>query len=466
MDLFLLLITSTALLIYGAAVATYDYRHGNMASPLCLTAALFCVHFAVPGVVIAIDQELLVIEQNLPYVLKAQVFALLCFAVFHGTYTFLFRRDKRTHRSGRTAQELWHDGRLLLVLAILFLAGWADRAYVIASDGYLQLNRAVQGQLEGPFYAAVRMIELFPQSAVFMALIHLFALPADDERRPTWVRICLFLWIAEFLYWLPSGRKEEIILLLITPFLLLNTVTGRLPKVRTVGLVAVMVIMLFPITFFYRAAWSEKSLAGADIFDVIRESAAEVQARNYDSQLSSGQIIFNRLSLLEPSAACVRLIDEREWELAVGESYTEALLGIIPRFMWPGKPDVHYGTTFGQDAGYIASNDDVTSISVSYVGEAYLNFGMMGFIAFVLMAAIYEAVYAKAKFGSRKVTWALMYATVLPILLYAGGTFALYFGGLIKLLPLFYGLSRFSSGVPRNPSASRLRATRATRLVS
>jgi hypothetical protein len=35
-------------------------------------------------------------------------------------------------------------------------------------------------------------------------------------------------------------------------------------------------------------------------------------------------------------------------------------------------------------------------------------------------------------------TWILVFVITLPTVLYVGGTFALHFGGLIKLLPFFY----------------------------
>jgi hypothetical protein len=40
-----------------------------------------------------------------------------------------------------------------------------------------------------------------------------------------------------------------------------------------------------------------------------------------------------------------------------------------------------------------------------------------------------------------KQTWALIYAVTLPTILFCGGTFALYFGGILKTWTLFYFLA-------------------------
>lgn len=438
-----LLFLSAFLLVHCAVVGIRELRSARMSSPLCLFSGLFAIHFAVPGLLIALSPDLLVIEQNEPYVMQAQFFAVCCFVTIHIMAGILRRRELR---SGQPAASVtaWNDRRIFWICVILFLLGWVDRAYVVANDGYLQLHRAVQGQLEGPFYAAIRMIEMFPQTVLIICLIQWLATPDSSIKRLVWLRAVVLMWITEFVYWLPTGRKEEVVLLLVLPLIIYNMMTGLQPKRRNFLIAAGFIVLLFPLSYFYRATWSESSLSGASITDVIRESASEVQHRNYDSNLSSGQIIFNRLSLIEPAASCIRLIDEGAWSRFNGSSYFEALFGLIPRILWPSKPDLHYGTTFGQDAGYISSNDNVTSISVTYVGEAYLNFGAFGFLAFALIFTLYSTMFDKARVGNHRTTWAFLYAATLPVLLYFGGTFALYFGGLIKVLPVYYVLGRFA----------------------
>ena len=141
---------------------------------------------------------------------------------------------------------------------------------------------------------------------------------------------------------------------------------------------------------------------------------------------------------MEPVSASIRLIKDGDWEPMLGSSYAEALLSLIPRVLWPGKPDLHYGTEFGHAAGFLSPGDWLTSISVTYFGEAFLNFAWGGLFPMFMMGMILGGVYRQLRVSVRQETWMLVFVIALPTVLYVGGTFALHFGGLIKLLPFFF----------------------------
>lgn len=113
------------------------------------------------------------------------------------------------------------------------------------------------------------------------------------------------------------------------------------------------------------------------------------------------------------------------------------LLTILPRAVWPSKPLFSYGTEFGQAAGLLDPDDWITSISVTFPGEAFINFGWIGFMPFVLIGVMYSLIYRAHQCWRQEQTGMLLYAITLPTILYIGGTFALFMGGLMKLLLLY-----------------------------
>jgi len=110
---------------------------------------------------------------------------------------------------------------------------------------------------------------------------------------------------------------------------------------------------------------------------------------------------------------------------------------VFPRILWLSKPEFHYGTEFGHAAGLLYVDDWFTSVSVTFPGEAFLNFGWFGFMPFFLLGLGYGLLYNQTRMSERAQTSTLLYAITLPTILYIGGTSALYIGGLLKLIPMY-----------------------------
>ena len=108
-----------------------------------------------------------------------------------------------------------------------------------------------------------------------------------------------------------------------------------------------------------------------------------------------------------------------------------------------GKPEFHFGNEFGYLSGVIYPNDFVTAISVTFIGEAYLNFKYAGIIVLGFFGLFFAYFYKKI-FSSKKYhIWLFVYLTILPTLLYFGGSFTLYFAGLLKIVPFSYLIGRY-----------------------
>jgi hypothetical protein len=196
-----------------------------------------------------------------------------------------------------------------------------------------------------------------------------------------------------------------------------------------------ILLAFFPAAHYYRYAMEVGGLLGREPTEVVSEALQNLDVRReLGGEGAVSAVLLTRLSLLEPVSASMRLIDNGEWKSMRGRSYLDALISLVPRIAWPDKPDFHYGTDFGQAAGILGPLDWTTSISVTFPGEAYLNFGWSGAAVMLFMAFAFSSIYYQSRTSS---AWLLCYFVALPTLLYIGGTFALYVGGLLKLMLLF-----------------------------
>jgi hypothetical protein len=216
---------------------------------------------------------------------------------------------------------------------------------------------------------------------------------------------------------------------------------AKLPSAIEIGTLLVFGALLFPATFLYRVAMETTGIDNGVVETVI--AAAELaETGSMTGDKTAGDLVVSRLELLESVCASVRLIREGGWEPMLGMSYMEVLLSFVPRVIWPSKPNLHYGTEFGHAAGFLSPGDWLTSISVTYFGEAYLNLGWLGLFPMFCMGLLLGLLYRQLRVSRHRETWLLVYIAAMPTILYIGGTFALNFGGLIKLLPFFYLVGR------------------------
>ncbi len=61
-----------------------------------------------------------------------------------------------------------------------------------------------------------------------------------------------------------------------------------------------------------------------------------------------------------------------------GESYRNLLVSVIPRLLWPDKPQERLGNEFGHRYHLLNPDDDVTSVNIPWLVEFYANFGTVG----------------------------------------------------------------------------------------
>lgn len=133
------------------------------------------------------------------------------------------------------------------------------------------------------------------------------------------------------------------------------------------------------------------------------------------------------------------LKDSALYELRWGSTYLDAFLILIPSFLFPDRPlpiseeyAMYYKPEY-YDAGGGAA--------FSLIGEAYLNFGIVGPILLGLaMGLIARSVYSKICYGKLSETGIVSYALFLPLLFHSPRTD---FASLLKITTLSLALGLF-----------------------
>ena len=74
--------------------------------------------------------------------------------------------------------------------------------------------------------------------------------------------------------------------------------------------------------------------------------------------------------------------------LLEGESYRPLLTNLVPRALWPEKPEERFGNYFGRRYGFIPETDKGNAINIPWITEMYVNFGVHGVIGGMLVLGI------------------------------------------------------------------------------
>jgi hypothetical protein len=179
-------------------------------------------------------------------------------------------------------------------------------------------------------------------------------------------------------------------------------------------------LITFLVAYFYAASCSRKQivqLGAIAAFVLIATTIYGVQFRNTGLRefIRSGEqesgapdkffVDYNLLSIAGLVAVFPEHYPYLEWEVPEW-----LFVRVVPRALWPGKPD---GTAISPDS-YLDAGP-TTTISATFVGEAYMGFGLAGSIVAGLLLGWLAALWTRKAFSVR---------SDFGILLYGSGFFA------------------------------------------
>ncbi|MBF0138559.1 MAG: hypothetical protein HQL65_20205 [Magnetococcales bacterium] len=184
--------------------------------------------------------------------------------------------------------------------------------------------------------------------------------------------------------------------IIISGLMLVNVVLWILPSILgfTLGRgripLGVVILLLFILTFLSMGKgatrniyWGSGVTSFSDAFQRLSHWAEISMETFQDTSSTTQSLIIDRLNF---SGVLGMVIQRTPNEVPYVGGTTYAMLPsmIIPRFLWPDKPDGHAATIFlGLHYGVHARDQAIlTSIGIGLLGEAYANFGVPGVIVF------------------------------------------------------------------------------------
>lgn len=430
-----LLFTADAVIITAGWIFKKDFLEKNLFSPRSIFAGLTILHFGFPSILLSYENSF-VNKANYEYLDVAILLIFVALIFYYLGFKFIY--GNTVHIKLEDKKQPFDDNRTKRAIYFLLLLGYVSRVYIIVSGGYFQLARATQAEeLKGVFYSIFYIVEEFPMYALLLATIVLWS-KKEDRSKSYWKYLSIVIAFSELLYWLISGRKEQTIMAFLYPVIVYNIMTLKLPSKKAIITFAIFLMLYFPFNFYYRYLLEVGELGGANPIEVITNPEFLFQLTQFEGSDNQKGGILERINLMESVAGCIEIIEKQKWDAIPGENYFAAVYSIVPRFIWESKPEFHYGNEFGHLIGMLYPKDVVTSISVTFIGEAYLNFRFFG--VFVIGAfGLFFGFFYKQIFNSKHYSiWLFIYLVILPTLLYFGGTFTLYFAGLLKLVPFSY----------------------------
>ena len=210
---------------------------------------------------------------------------------------------------------------------------------------------------------------------------------ATGNRR--WLKIAGLGTALHALVGLLSASKGAALFPLLVPFFCYVNVRAAVPWKPVAVVVAAYVLVVFPFATYWRAQLGEAGGSRSEFakqgIDILLEGA---WLGNED--LRTKAVRSGSRGLASVYGTIIRetgIVASHEG----GDTYLLALGVMVPRLLWPGKPDHNGANLVGKKYGIISTSDDATGIAPTWAGEAAMNFGPWGipvfFALFGLLAA-------------------------------------------------------------------------------
>ena len=416
-----------------------DPQNGHVFEVIILFGVLSFLYFCVGTMYLVLVPEALEHQALAPFLLPAQALATLGFLCFLVGYGWFFRTT--------TPSSL---GRFVPKGVLVYLL-----PAVAGSLGMSVQKFQNEGMLNDQgISASLSFLQQFGPLFFFGWFLAWYMMWAKRLRPSIAMPILVTLSVlAALVLFFTFGGKALAATLLGMPALAYYEVKRKLPLKSIFVVALVFVFVIFPMyNTFRRVNRNLDTTRRVDrTFDV---------ARKWDSDEYLDVTVFaflKRITVVTSVAAIVS--DTGRWvDYRYGETLVLAPIGLlIPRFLWPDKPNIGIGQEFGATFRLTKVMDRETYVAPSMVGDFYWNFSVPGVVIGMWILGMgyrwyYQRFGAGAGFDPIRKS---IYFTLLPTALAFEGNVAIAVGGFIKVLVIlvvFLLLSRRLGWLEESPA--------------
>ncbi len=359
----------------------------------------------------------------LPYIPKAAFYALLGYLAFlagyYGPLSGKLGGDrKRQHWIPKGPQFFVALGGIGLLGFLVWAEVFRSR-YVGASA--LSGLTSLLGQLSFLFILA-------------WGLINLIILSGKATRSQKYAYFAFMIPATMLIAQAYVSRKQTTITLVLVPLVAFWYARRKVPWAFLIALFLILVFVLFPL--YNAVRFQDWSLSVGERLSETFDTMQNWDGDEYmDRSVGSLQ---SRLALVNSLAVVLR--DVGRWvPYQKGESYLMApAIILIPRIVWPDKPELSIGLEFGYRFRVVHATDTLTSIAPSLPGELYWEADLPGIlIGMALIGLGTRWFYRRFAYGTPTMSLDRgIYILLLMRTMVIEGALLAEFAGMIKVLLL------------------------------
>jgi hypothetical protein len=409
--------------IYLGALLAYmglrsDPQGGHLFEVIVPFSLLSFLYFCVGTLYLVIVPQALEYPSLAPFLLPALALATLGYLLFLVGYGWFFRKTAPSPL-----------GRFVPKSVLVYLLPAFAGSLGLSVQRYQN-----QGMLNDQGISpALSFLQQFAPLFFFGWFLAWYMMWAKRLRSSTAVPLLVTLSVITVLVLIFTfGGKGLAFTLLSMPALAYYEVKRKIPVKSVLAVILIFVFIIIPVYNTFRQL--NRHLDMTRRVDRTFEMASKW---NSDKYLDASLFAFlKRITIVTSIAAVVS--DTGRWvDYRYGETLILAPIGLlIPRFLWPDKPNISIGQEFGETFRLKGDMDRETYIAASMVGDFYWNFSVAGVVVGMWILGMcarwyYQRYGAGSGFDPIRKS---IYFTLLPTALAFESNVALLVGAVIKLL--------------------------------
>jgi hypothetical protein len=392
---------------------SFDY-----AEAVLLYGILYSLYFGVGAIFLKFNPERLTSLSLYNYLDPALALAVVGYVALLAGYGFTFRHV----RPPRWAN-LEPRGVIVYVLfggmGLAGFLGGAMHATQVLSGSAFSPVVSMLGQFTSLFF--------FPWFLVWYAIL--------SGRLQGLRALCLgagFLAAAIMIVIVNVGQKGTPATLAAIPMIAVWYARGRFPLKTIATLVLIWILVVFPVYNTFRL--QHRSIPTAERMERSVDTMTSWDAREFADR--SIIAFFGRIAIIQAPAAVLRDAG-RSVDFMYGKTlFLTPMSFLVPRFLWPDKPQFTLGHDFGRIFGLLSRADRQTYLAITTIGELYWNLHVPGVLAgMFVLGSLLGWIYRRYGQGfaiepMRKA----MYVMLLTVMLQGEGNIAGFVSGIVRTL--------------------------------
>jgi len=316
------------------------------------------------------------------------VFALTSFVALLGQTMFFcgyesIRKDLNFPHVNRTLRHI-KMGNMFIVLAPLIVLTWFGRIMLLQNGCYYQIFTS-DFQFISPYFSVLAQFGRYG----LIIVIALFAIAFSEmnkKKQGKKLSIAILACLVEIGWYLPSGSRGILVLIVLGPIFAYIFVMRKLPK-KTIILILLLGIPILSVLYSYRYVASQ--YFSVSEINLQKVPDAFLSALDRTEKEEKGSKVYRIMDRFYDGKNLNHLLIHysHDYNYEFGATYKNILYIFVPKFLYRNKPV--FSTSLGKWYQLVGGG----STPITFWGESYINFSWFGIIVCSYLLGIFMKCY-------------------------------------------------------------------------